>query len=573
MSGKMLGLFVHAGQSAAAVVVDGRVVAAAAEERFNRVKQSRAFPHSAMRFCLAASGMDSLRDVDGIAVPWNPAVNMESINLSGFTQWRRYDPEWMYILPNQLLSSGLCRPSGDFLKIDMSGDGKAPLYFVDHHLAHMASAVCQAPFSKGLYVIADEYGEYNSVRVGTFDGSRHSTVKTIPYPHSLGVFYAAMTEYLAFRPNSDEWKVMGACAYGNHSRFSCKLEQVFQWDDDAGEWVLDQRYVEHANMKRAGYLNDRLARLVGIPPRNPRQPLTQDHYDLAAAVQHVAEKRIFQLVDRYLGETGETSLVLAGGCFMNSLANGKILGNTSAKRLFVPYAAADNGGAMGAPLFVDRFVLGNVRDNPLPPIPYLGPEFSERQIEDVLKKFKLKYRRLGNVSAEVAKILADGKLVGWFQGRMEYGERALGNRSILADPRRPEMKDSINSAVKYREAFRPFAPSVLEEFASEYFEIPDGVRVPYMEQVYPIRPEKRPQVPAVVHNDGTGRLQTVTREMNPLYYGLIDEFRKATGVPILLNTSFNVQGEPIVCTPEDAIRCFFSCGLDVLVLGAFILEK
>ena len=568
----ILGLFVHAGQSAAALLQDGKIIAAGAEERFNRIKQSRAFPFEALKYCLKTGGISSPDELEAIAVPWNPAINMSHINLSGFTQWRRYDPEWLYIVPNQLLSfweNTSC--VHEYSKLDFSGIG-CPIYFVNHHLAHMASAVCSSPFESGLYMVSDEYGEFDSVQVGRFRGKSFEILKTIAYPNSLGVFYAALTEYLGFRPNSDEWKVMGAAAYGDPDRFLSCLEKILEWNEDEGEWVLDTRFVEHSNMKRAGYLNERLIRLLGVPARKSGDPLEQVHYDLAASVQSVAEKRIFQLADHYLRSSGERNLVAAGGCFMNSLANGKILTNTAAEKWYVPYAAADNGGAMGAPLFIDHFVLGHERCR-ITASPYLGPEYSDEQIESILKKFKLRYLQPADILDYTADKLAEGLLVGWFQGRMEFGERALGNRSILADPRRPDMKDKINSAVKYREAFRPFAPSILEECAEEYFDLPAEVKVPYMEQVYPIREEKRKMIPAVVHQDGTGRLQTVSSELNPRYHELISRFRKRTGIPILLNTSFNVQGEPIVCSPEDAIRCFFTCGLDLLIMGRFVVAK
>jgi carbamoyltransferase len=572
---KLLGLFIHTGQSSAALLDGGEIIAAVAQERFNRVKQSRAFPFDAIKYCLAEAGLEKLEDLDGIAVSWNPSENMRNINMSGFTQWRRYDPEWLYIVPNQLMSfDGKESFKGKVMTLSLGENSECPIYYVDHHMCHLAHAICQSQFEEGLAIVADEYGEFNSVTIATFDKNGLEVIKEIPYPNSLGVFYAAMTEYLGFTPNSEEWKLMGAAAYGNPERFSQSLEKLLDWDSDAGEWILDSRYIEHANLKRAGYLNDKLLGLIGIPVRDRKSELEQEHFDLAAAAQNVFEKRIFQLVNFYAAKTGGKNLAAAGGCFMNSLCNGKIIENTPVEKLFIPYAAADNGGAMGAPLYIYNYFLKNRKEIPASlSTPYLGPEYSDLEIENTLNKFKINYSKLDDVAGFTAQQIADGKLIGWFQGRMEFGERALGNRSILADPRFGDMKDKINSAVKYREAFRPFAPSILEEKVLDFFDIPAGVSVPYMEQVYRIKMGKRGEVPAVVHADGTGRLQTVSKKLNPLYYSMIQEFEKLTGIPVVLNTSFNVQGEPIVCFPEDAIRCFYSCGLDILIIGHFCLRK
>jgi carbamoyltransferase len=367
---------------------------------------------------------------------------------------------------------------------------------------------------------------------------------------------------------------MGAAAYGDPARFARKMEQLLMWDEELGEWILDTRFIEHSNMKRAGYLNERLIEFIGMPVRYDDSDLTQVHYDFASSAQAVFEKRIFQILNFYARKTGERNLCASGGCFMNSLANGKIIQNTPIENIFIPYAAADNGGAMGAALHVWHYVLNKPRlPHQYPPTPFLGPEYSDEHIEAVLRRFNLPVRKLSNPPKHAALAIAEGRLVGWFQGRMEFGERALGNRSILADPRVPEMKDKINAAVKYREAFRPFAPSVLSERVSDFFQIPSNVIVPYMEQVYPIRVQKRGLIPAVVHADGTGRLQTVDRQINPKYYELIRQFDIITGVPLVLNTSFNVKGEPIVCSPEDAVRTFFSCGLDILLIGSFLISK
>lgn len=572
---KIIGLHINGGQSSAALLANGKVVAAAAEERFTRVKQSRAFPRRAINYCLQQADIADLSALDGIAISWNPAENMRHINNSGYTDWRRYDPEWLYIAPNNLLGlSPALDAVGEVLKMELGVNTRTPIYFVEHHWAHLAHAIFQSPFKNGMAVAVDEYSEFHSVTLAAFDQDEVTIVHRLDYPHSLGVFYAAMTEFLGFTPNSEEWKVMGAAAYGNANRFLPALQKMFRWDDEEGGWLLDACYIEHSNMKRAGYCNERMSRLIGIPKRSAKEPLSQEHFDIAASAQALFEERLFQLLTRYAVHAPGSNLAAAGGCFMNSLANGKITSNTPFNRLFVPYAAADNGGAMGAALYVWHRVFGHPHAvDALPPSPYLGPEFSNAEIERTLKKFKLSYRHSTDVASDTANLIADGKLVGWFQSRMEFGERALGARSILADPRRAEMKEVLNSAVKYREGFRPFAPAVLFEHAKAWFDIPEDVVVPYMEQVFRFRAEKRAEVPAVVHADGTGRLQTVIRDLNPLFHELIGRFHEKTGVPIIINTSFNIQGEPIVCSPADAVRTFFTSGLDVLVIGDFVVCK
>ncbi|MCM2284770.1 MAG: hypothetical protein NDI81_08320 [Desulfobacula sp.] len=571
----IMGLHVTGSQTSAILLRDGDIICGAAEERFDRIKQSRAFPRKAIQYCLSKAGLKTVDELDAVAVSWNPAINMANINLSGFTQWRRYDPEWLYIVPNNLMGLSNCREANcDMLSMLFPGGPLCPVYYVAHHRAHLAHAVYQSPFEKCLAVSIDEYGELASVTVAHFSNGRFTILKEIPYPNSLGVFFAAITEYLGFTPNSDEWKVMGAAAYGDPGRYRSQIEDLLAWDEAKGEWQLDTRLIEHSNMKRGGYLNDMLTSKIGIPVRTADDDLLQQHYDLAASAQAVFEQRLFQLVSHYATAAGETNLAASGGCFMNSLANGKLIANTPVTKLFIPYAAADNGGAMGAALHVwhNHYHHPHLRCA-VPPSPYLGPDYSDEEIEATLKRFGLTFRKVEEPERFCAEQLAVGKLVGWFQGCMEYGERALGNRSILADPRDPSMKEKINAAVKYREAFRPFAPSILFERVLEYFDIPEGVEVPYMEQVYPIRPEVRDRIPAVVHVDGTGRLQTVHPDINPLFHGLISEFEKITGIPLILNTSFNIQGEPVVCSPADAVRTFYTCGLNTLIISKYCIVK
>ena len=460
---KIIGLNVNSGQSAAALSLNGKIVAAAAEERFNRIKHSRSFPRRAIEYCLDMAGLTELSELDAIAVSWNPAINMSHINLSGFTDWRRYDPEWMYIVPNNIMrmvQGGSLEAS--VTKIDV-GIG-VPIYYIPHHQSHMAHAIFESPFDQGAVAVVDEYGEYNSVTLGKFSNNTIEVLKQIPYPHSLGVFYAAITEYLGFTPNGDEWKVMGAAAYGDPSKFYEQVSQIIQWDPDRKEWFLEQRHIEHANMKRAGYCTESMERLLNIPKRTSSSPLGQEHKDLAASAQLVFEERLFSLLNSLHEVTEHQNLASSGGCMMNSLANGKILNNTPFENLFIPSSASDNGGAIGSALYLHYVEYKNkFEPETSPTTPYQGPEYTDEDILAVLRASKLSYEQRDDITLYTADKIAEGKIVGWFQGKMEFGERALGARSILADPRNEKMKEQINAAVKFRESFRPFAPSILND--------------------------------------------------------------------------------------------------------------
>jgi carbamoyltransferase len=572
---KVLGLHVSGDQSSACLSEDGIVKYGVAEERLNREKRSRKFPADAIKFCFKKAGLNDLLALDAIAVSWNPMVHMELINMSGFTSWRRYDPELLYIVPNNLekfIHANIANTASVFKWDSLS---KSKIYFVNHHLSHLAQAVFQSDFDECAALIADEYGEYTSTTLAKASNNTLDVIRQIPFPHSLGAFYATFTEFLGFRINNDEWKVMGMAAYGNPNRYYREVKSLLSWSPESMDIELALQYFNFYNMKIGTYCSPRMEKLLNVVRRNPDDELSQNHYDLAASVQRVFEETVIELLNSLYELSRCKNLVLGGGIFMNSLLNGKIIEKTAFENIFIPYAAADNGAAAGAALWVSHVQLGLPvkRENYVIPSPYIGPAFAYEEIEDTLKKYKIRYRRSTDPAEDGAAYIASGKIVGWFQGGAEFGERALGNRSILADPRDRSMKDKINSAVKYRETFRPFAPSILEEEKMEYFRIPDNVQVPYMEQVYSIRAEKRSIIPAVTHHDGTGRLQTVSKELNPLFHSLISKFRDITGVPVVLNTSFNVKDEPIVCSPTDALRTFFSCGMDLLIIGNFIISK
>ncbi len=586
----ILGLHVTGAQSSAVIVKNGQVVCGAAEERFTRQKRTRDFPSKSIRWCLKNLGLSGIEDLDAVAVSYNPVSNIKRLNMTGFTSWRRYDPEWFYIVPNNLMklyaSSDKLGEDVSSLALDIHSE-KVKIFFVNHHIAHASEGYYQSPFyAKGqsaAILIIDEYGEFYSTTLAIGKPSSGiKIIKQIPFPHSLGVLYATFTEFLGFMPNSDEWKVMGAAALGNPEKFYKKISALIHWKDE--EYFLDLSVFEFANMKFGGYFTGNLERYMGIKRRQTDEPLKQVHYDLAASVQKVYEDIFLRLIKELYRRTGVDNLVISGGCAMNSLANGKILTAESKhkfRNLYVSYAPADNGGGIGAALWMYHSYFRRQKQTSDTGIkissPYLGPSYTDEEIKQILDKYQLGYHSFESDTTccrHVARLIASGKIVGWFQGAMEFGERALGNRSILADPRCHDMKDKINKAVKYREGFRPFAPSVIYEKATDYFILPRrGIRIPYMEQVYIVKEEKRKIIPAVTHYDGTARIQTVEKDFNPKYYTLLKEFEKITDVPVLLNTSFNVQGEPIVCSPADAIKTFYSSGIDALVMGNFLIEK
>jgi len=570
---RILGLHINGSQTSAVLLEDGRIVCGIAEERLNREKQSTAFPRRAGRWCLDFARLGSVEDCDAIAVSWNPTQSY-SLGGSSIASWRGIVDRLHYAPENiaSLIPARSLQEAGAS-RLGFSQTGGPEVFFVDHHQSHLAMAKYQSPFAEAAVMVADEYSERNSFLFANVRGTSIETLKTLPFPHSLGILYATFTELLGFRPNSDEWKLMGAAAYGDPHRFRDQIRSLVDFDEQSMHFELDLNYFEFPNTRMPGYSSGKLHRHLGVPRPNGDGELDQIHYDLAASCQQVFEDILFSMLRWLHAQTRCENLAAAGGCFMNSLANGKILAHTPFKNLFVPYAAADNGGSAGAALWAYHQIFDKAHDPAAAPSALIGPAYTDDEIESTLRRFKLPYRRQADRIATTLEALLKGKIIGWFQGAMEFGERALGARSIIADPRNPAMKERINSAVKYREAFRPFAPSILAHRAHDWFDIPDGVRVPYMEQVYPFRPEKRAAVPAVVHNDGTGRLQTVIREDNPPYFDLLSAFERATTVPIILNTSFNVQGEPIVCSPSDAIRTFYTSGLDVLVIGDCVLEK
>jgi carbamoyltransferase len=557
--------------SSAAVVVDGKLEFGCAEERLDRRKHSKYFPTLAIDACLDWIGAD-LNDVGSFAIAWNPAINIGSRLRPGHSEWPAYAGARFYSNPNHLLPQLTLGELTATEQIFVAADGrKAQITYVTHHLAHCANAFFLSGFDEAALFSCDAYGERASTVWATADGNDIKVLRQIRFPHSIGSFYSAITEFLGYRPDLDEWKVMGAAAYGDPARYRTAIGRLLHYGDDA-EFVLDLKYFNHFDFDVKGLFSRHLVDLMGEPRRHD-EPMTQRHFDIAAALQEAIECYLMTALRWLRQHSGKKRLCLTGGVLMNSVFNGKVAQSGLFDDVFIPYAPDDSGNSIGAALWVARRAGENGPGDASVASPFLGRDYSDVEIGTTLQRYHLKFRKLNDVPGTTAELLASGKVVGWFQGRMEFGQRALGARSILADPRNAGMKDRINMAVKYRESYRPFAPAVLAEAAADYFEGADGHSVSYMEKVFMVRPEKRDVIPAVVHADGSGRLQTVERAMNPLYYETIAQFGRRTGVPVVLNTSFNLNNEPIVESPSDAIRTFYTSGLDALVLGGYLLAK
>ena len=581
----ILGLNAYHADAAACLVSDGTIVAAAEEERFRRVKHWAGLPTQAVGYCLSEAGM-TLADVDHIAINRDPRANL--LRKSVFTLLRR--PNLRFVAA-RLKNAAAVNDPVDLLASEL-GEDAAPLnarrHAIEHHRAHLASAFFVSPFDQATVVSVDGFGDFASCMWARGRGATMERMGSIHFPHSLGLLYQAVTQYLGFRNYGDEYKVMGLAPYGKPSRLD-ELRRLVTLRPD-GSYRLNLGFFRHHSdgvamtwndsepVVESDLYSDRLKDLLG-PARVPGEPITSHHQDIAASLQALYEEAFFHLLNTVQAKTGDTALCLAGGCAMNSVANGKIFANTGFRDLYVQAAAGDAGGAIGAAYSVHHDILGQPRGNAMTHA-YLGPSWPQDALDEIISRRRQELdaegctrTRLDDEDAlcrQTAAAIADGNVVGWFQGRMEWGPRALGNRSILCDPRRADMQSVLNDKIKRRESFRPFAPSILRECVADWFET--DYDVPFMLQVFPVREERRAQIPAVTHVDGTGRLQTVTREGNPRYHKLIGAFCDLTGVPALLNTSFN-ENEPVVCRPEEAIDCFLRTNMDELVLGNTIVRR
>jgi carbamoyltransferase len=563
---RILGINSYFHCSSACVVEDGVVLAAVQEERLNRRKLSSEFPFKGIAWCLEQTGT-KFEELDAVTFPVDLAIYLEHLNGSQISALR-YRGEIGYAVADALISLQPVRTASNFVQQWSSPSGETKLHFINHHLSHAAQSYYLSPFEESAILTLDGFGEKASQLIATGRKEKIDPILWGEFPHSVGNLYATFTEFLGFRPSSEEWKLMGASSYGDPNRFFPTLSKLVKVQD--GRVELDLSYFNFYLFHRPGWYTPKLVELLG-PPRQRGEQLTQRDFDLAAGIQKLTEEIAFEIGRWTRKQTKMNRICLGGGVFQNSVLNGKFLENTGFECVYIPSAPDDSGGSIGSALYHLHHQLGRPRAKGGVQYNYWGPRFPNDGIENSLNLLKWPFKKLGQTEATAARIIQDGNILGWFQGGLEFGDRALGNRSILADPRNPGMKDLINARVKFREQFRPFAPSILSEKVDEFFV--QGEPTPFMEKVYMIRPEKRSLIPSVTHVDGSGRLQTVSAGQNPRYHKLIAEFEKLTGIPVVLNTSFNVNNEPVVCSPEDAIRTFSSCGMDFLILGDFLIAK
>jgi carbamoyltransferase len=579
----ILGINAYHGNASAAIVCDGRLVAAVEEERFNRVKYAAGFPAQAIRYCLKEAGL-TLAEIDHVAVPRNPYARLATkifyaLRMPSFARERAKVLATFTGIPEALAAAFETDPK----KL------KAKFHRIEHHQAHLASSFFVSPFERAALLSADGLGDFASTMWGTGTGNQMEVTGVVAFPHSLGLFYSAVTQYLGFLKFGDEYKVMGLAAYGQAEQREAFREIVrFDEGENGNGFRLGLDYFTHHRTgpemswaeadktpMQGKLFSEQMASRLG-PVRTPEEPLEERHRNLAASLQARLEEVYLGMLKKLAERTGLKAVCLAGGVAFNCVANGKIFDATPFEQIYVHPAAGDAGLAVGAAYFVWHQKLHKPRSFVMEHA-YWGPGYSREEVrravdasEVAQKGFSIAELPEEELMRRTAATIADGKILGWFQGRAEWGPRALGNRSIVADPRRPEMKEILNRRIKHREIFRPFAPSILAEATGEYFE--KSYPSPFMTLAYPVRPEKREKIPAPTHVDGTGRLQTVTRDANLRYHALISAFHKLTGVPVVLNTSFN-DNEPIVCRPEEALDCFLRTQMDALVLGDFLITR
>ncbi len=588
----ILGISAYYHDSAAAIIKDGEIIAAAQEERFTRIKQDSEYPSNAVNYCLKEAGI-APEDLDGVVYYEKPFIKFERILETAMA----YVPFSMKSFINAMpvwMNKKLFIPR----EIDNHFDKrlKCPIYFTSHHESHCASAFFASPFEEAAILCLDGVGEWDTTTWAIGRGNRIEIKEKIEFPHSLGLLYSAFTGFLGFKVNSGEYKVMGLAPYGEPIYKDLILENLIDVKEDGSFW-LNQEYFGYCT---TDYMfNKKFEKLFNRPARKPETILTQNDMDIAASLQTVTEEIILKLADYVYKQTGMKNLCLAGGCALNCVSNGNILKNGQFENIWIQPAAGDAGGALGAALTIYYQFLDNHRKINLPDAQkgsLLGPKYTEEEIIETLKKFDAKYIKYDSeeeVCSVIAKYISEGKSIGHFAGRMEFGPRALGNRSILADSRNREMQKNLNLAIKKRESFRPFAPSCLEEDVEEFFDIKHGKKSPYMLLTQPVsdkikteltEEEKdykgidklkacRSKLPAITHVNYSARIQTVSKEINPRYWNIINEFKKLTACSVIVNTSFNIRGEPIVNTPENAYKCFMFTDLDVLVLENFVLLK
>ncbi|HUR09939.1 MAG TPA: carbamoyltransferase C-terminal domain-containing protein [Flavitalea sp.] len=574
----ILGINAYHADSSAAIFKDGVMIAATEEERFRRVKHWAGFPSEAIAFCLREAGI-TLQDVDHIAIGRDPYAKLARKMLYLL---KNPGGGWNAVVDRMKNAKKVATIEEELIGIGNAGDKsllRKKIHQVEHHRSHLASAFFASSFEEAALLSIDGSGDFTTTMTGTGKGNQINVIDSVDFPHSVGLFYTAFTQLLGFPHYGDEYKVMGLAPYG-YPKHVAQLKDVLVFGDN-GLFTLNLKYFRSGKQGIVSYGDDHIPVVAPIfsewmteqfgPERAKDEPLTQYHKDLAASVQRITEELIFHILIHLHKRTGLSKVCIAGGVAQNSVANGKVTRKTPFSEIYIPSAGHDAGISMGAALYVHNHILKEPRSVPIWSA-YTGSRFSNEEIERYLSARNIKYTRYEDkeLFEKVSEKLADAGVVGWFNGRAEFGPRALGARSILADPRRIDAKELLNTKIKRRESFRPFAPSILKEYVKEYFEVTD--EVPFMEKVFPIRAEKHSIIPAVTHADGSGRLQTVDKEITPRYYALIEAFRKLTGVPVLLNTSFN-ENEPIVNSPEDALECYLRTNMDMLVLENCVISR
>ncbi|OGC47077.1 MAG: hypothetical protein A3A94_03470 [Candidatus Portnoybacteria bacterium RIFCSPLOWO2_01_FULL_43_11] len=563
----ILGLSFFYHDSAACLLKDGEITAAVEEERFSRQKHDSRFPKEAVKYCLKTAGLN-IQDVDYIGFYEKPFLKFERI-LEGYVDtfprsYRAFVSAMKIWLKEKIWIK-------DLIKKELNYRGK--IYFIEHHLSHAAGSFLISPFKEAAILTVDAVGERAAATCGVGRNNKIEILKEINWPDSLGMLYSAFTYYLGFKVNSAEYKVMGAAPYGRPIYADLIKEELIDIKED-GSFKMNMDYFEyHYGLKM---VNKKFENIFGGPRREPERKIEQRHWDIAASIQAITNEIMVKMANHLYEETKLKNICLAGGVALNCVSNSKILKETPFEKMFIQPAAGDAGGAMGAALYIDNVILDNGRRTKWSHA-YLGPEFSNEEIGGYLEKLGVKYQKLEEekMIKIIARLIAEQKIIGWFQGRMEWGPRALGNRSIIADARNKENWQKVNLKIKFRESFRPFAPTVLEEKTEEYFDLPkkilgEGTPTPYMLLTAQV---KKQIIPAVTHLDNSARLQTISIKENYLYYNLIKEFENLTNCPVVINTSFNVRGEPIVCTPKDAFLCFMKTDIDYLAMGNYLLDK
>lgn len=564
----IVGISCYYHDAAACLLRDGEIVAAAEEERFTRKKHDSSFPHQALAYCLKKANI-TMQEVDYVVFYEKPLLKFERLlfqHLAGFPKtllvFLRSLPHWLSV---KLRIQHTIRRGLRY---------RGQLYFIHHHMAHAAASFLVSPFSHAAVCTIDGVGEWTTTTLGYAEGNAIELRKHIQFPHSLGLLYSTVTAYLGFSVNNSEYKVMGLAPLGNPEPYRERFKKIIYWKND-GSYQLDMSYFDFHTSDHMP--SQKFCELFGGPPRAEESELLQKHKDIAASLQWVVEEIVMTMLCHLYEETKCPNLVMGGGVALNSVANGKILQRTPFKNVWIHPNATDGGSSVGAAYYVYNTILNHERSHTFSN-PFLGPAYTDDEIENFLNTNEIRYHRFVSREAlvtQTADIIWANHVVGWFQGGMEWGPRALGARSILSNPCNQDMKEILNTKVKHREPFRPFAPVVCFEDAVTYFECDTPVPEPtdYMLMVYPIRPEYREKIPSVTHADGSGRLQTIRREQHPLYYDVIKAFGERSGMPILINTSFNIRGEPIVCSPYDAYRCMMGTGIDCLVMGLFLIWR